>query len=257
MPLDDGNEPKDLNSSFYRIGNKMGLMSKIADSRAGKMLFVLGVGKAALTGAQVGLEALDDYVSRHTPSAQVEAMQTDDMAQVAHDISDLIGPSKAIAGQGYNIPTDSILERYMSQTVEQTLEGTGVVYVNDSNFQHEVMDANQPTMVLFYAQDSNNPTNEGGVNGLAALTRVLADNFPQIKVCAYEVSERNSISPGEFGVLQRKYPFLQISPTLAFFDNDGGRNEFDGTFDGGISNVPLLIDKIGSVGGIVQQYLLD
>ena len=71
-------------------------------------------------------------------------------------LSDIVGPAKAAAksvahASSYDpeMPSDDELLRYMNQTVEETLAGTSVVYVDDSSYQREVYGANQPVMVLF------------------------------------------------------------------------------------------------------------
>ncbi len=73
----------------------------------------------------------------------------------------------AIPKYSTGIPPDDFLLKLMNQSVEETLKGTKVTYVNDDNYQKEVFGSDKPVMVLFYNNLSK------GSQGLTALTTVL------------------------------------------------------------------------------------
>ena len=237
----------------------MSLMQKIRDSKIANGIVNLAKLELALTGTQIAADAIDDYVNAHPTSGyEIQLAEQEGTYPIISDIADILGTKEAIAGQdNFVIPSDNVLRQYMSQPVEQTLAGTGVVYVDDNNFQREVMDANQPTMVIFYGGDPNNPTNRGGDLGLAALTRVLADNYQEIKVCAYRIDNQNAMSGTELNALRAKYNFLQAAPALAFFDNDSGRNQFEGATNGGYSTLDKVKKASRDFCNAIPIHLLD
>ena len=211
---------------------------------------------------EIAADAIDDYVNAHPTSGyEIQLAEQEGTYPIISDIADILGTKEAIAGQdNFVIPSDNVLRQYMSQPVEQTLAGTGVVYVDDNNFQREVMDANQPTMVLFYNQNPNNPTGASGVSGLAALTRVLSDNYDGIKVCAYRINEFDVVGGNELRALQNKYGFVKNTPFLAFFDNDSGRNRFAGSdisCNGGFINLQGLEPALNFYSKAVPREILD
>ena len=239
----------------------MSLMQKIRDSKIANSIVNLAKLELALTGTQIAADAIDDYVNAHPTSGyEIQLAEQEGTYPIISDIADILGTKEAIAGQdNFVIPSDNVLRQYMSQPVEQTLAGTGVVYVDDNNFQREVMDANQPTMVIFYNQNPNNPTGASGVSGLAALTRVLSDNYNGIKVCAYRINDRDGVNTSEFNALQAKYNFLQTTPALAFFDNDRGRNEYfdDISVSGGITKMETFSKFLRIYEREIPRQLLD
>jgi len=154
------------------------------------------------------------------------------------------------------LPSDFVLKQYMSQPVEKTLEGTGVVYVNDGNYDKEVFGADKPVMVLFY---SDNPSTSGNnpSRGLTALARVLADQFPQIKLCAYKIANTSGmINQARINEVAAMYP-LKDTPALLFYDNDKGKNEKIGALDGGIKTLGFLKNSIGEYSKNIIKYVLD
>ncbi len=153
------------------------------------------------------------------------------------------------ANISYPMPPDSVLEQYMHQPVEKTLEGTGVVYVNDYNYEQEVLNADRPVMVLFYANDA-------GSKGLAALVKVLNERFPQIKVCAYKETDRDYITPQEFEALKEKYP-LKDSPSILFYDNDNGKMELQAELPRGPPDIKELKRLIRACYDYIPKKILD
>ena len=171
-------------------------------------------------------------------------------------LSDIVGPAKAVAksvarASSYDpeMPSDDELLRYMSQTVEETLVGTSVVYVDDSSYQREVYGANQPVMVLFYNNRSK------GSSGTATLGRVLSERFPEVKFCAYKISDGASTPKSAWNSLD-KYG-LKDTPSILFYDNDGGDIKYEGDFHGGINTLPTMRNKISKISNLVSKYILD
>lgn len=151
----------------------------------------------------------------------------------------------------FKIPPDSTLEQWMKQPVEETLKGTGVVYVNDGNYQREVFGAGKPVMVLFYGLSD-------GCQGLGALVKVLHQRFPSIKVCAYRDPGGKTISRAEFDELARKYG-LKDAPALLFYKHEGPRAMNLGSdvdLYKGIIKLETLIREIEWYSKNLQGYLL-
>ena len=114
----------------------------------------------------------------------------------------------------FSMPSDAELLRYMSQTVEETLAEAPVTYVDDSNYGREVFGADRPVMVLFY-----NNRSEGSA-GNAALSKVLSDKYPDIKFCAYKVSDDSRPTRAAFENV-KKYG-LKTTPAIMFYSQYNG-----------------------------------
>ena len=176
-------------------------------------------------------------------------------------LEEIAWPVKAIAksvahASSYDpeMPSDDELLRYMNQTVEETLAGTSVVYVDDSSYQREVYGANQPVMVLFYNKQGN------GSAGAATLGRVLSELFPEVKFCAYKISDGASTPKSAWNSLD-KYG-LKDTPSILFYDNDNGRVELengDGDFHlrGGIVKPKTLKNLLSYYKTNIPKYLLN
>jgi len=183
--------------------------------------------------------------------------------------------AQAAAAPDYQLPSDEILLKYMSQPVETTLNSMGryskerdavlsltdkdkvlVQYVNDNNYQKEVLGSDKPVMVLFYV-DLKTATGVNPSRGLAALTRVLAERFPQIKLCAYKLSNGERTPQHVLNTIGDKYP-LKDPPAILFYDNDNGKIEFLASCDGGIITLDFLKNKaISNYFKAIPKYMLD
>lgn len=226
MSLGSGNKAKHLNISKFRIYSiqiKKVINMAIDDKvNKGRRNFLGLVGKAAAVAT---------------------------LYPIAKTVSGLVPEAKA-GGDDY----EAMLRTYMSQPVEDTLPDR-TVYVNDNTYQAEVMDANQPTMVMFHV--TGDTENVGGTQGLAALTRVLADKFPEIKTAAYEINDSNIVTAEEKAELQEKYPMLKSTPALVFYDNDNGKNEYLAQSSGGILDVDFLKKAITNYDKAIPIHMLD
>ena len=168
---------------------------------------------------------------------------------------------KATPAQAANgMYSDQQLEAMMAQPVETTLEGTGVVYVNDNNYQQEVFGANSPVMVLFYV-DTKTGDGQPLSRGNATLTNVLSHMFPQIKFCAYEITQGTiedgtRVSYEEAGRLKEKYG-VKDTPAVLLFDNDSGKVEYDEQMAGGIKTLGGLKKNITIFREYIEKNILD
>ncbi|EFI34799.1 Thioredoxin domain protein [Desulfonatronospira thiodismutans ASO3-1] len=202
----------------------------------------------------IGDKVNSEYQNTTQQNAQVETAQTDYKASALENLTQALAPNKAFAqtNQNYQRPDDATLKEWMNQPVEETLAGTNYTKVNDDNYQREVKQADQPVMVLFYANQGE------GSTGLAALTKTLHEKFPEIKLCAYKLTDSESISRPEFERLQQNYP-LESAPALLFYEEKdfGSGTEFLAQFKGGISTLDLLKDEIDRYYEVTPKYLLD
>ena len=153
----------------------------------------------------------------------------------------------------YQLPPDAVILKYMSQPVEKTLP-VGYTPVNDDNYQREVLEADRPVMVLFYG-DSGIPNKKTPSRGLAALLRILADNFPEIKVCAYDRGSGDDIPMSEFKKLQEKYP-LKDTPALLFYKRKENGTELLGQKSKGIVEIANLQRLIKKYTSLIPKYMI-
>ena len=151
------------------------------------------------------------------------------------------------------LTSDKVLMQYMNQSCEQTLKGTDVHYVNDRNYQTEVFGSKTPVMVLFYNNHSVNSS-----QGLTALTRVLHEEFPQVKLCAYKISDTEP-TKAVYDHVKSKYS-LKKTPSILFYDNDKGHIEKEGSINGGFkqSDIKKIKEEIKDFSNnIIPKYILD
>ena len=206
----------------------------------------------------IGDKVNSEYQNTTQENAQVETAQTDYKSSALENLTNALAPKKAFAqtNQNYQRPDDATLKEWMNQPVEETLAGTNYTKVNDHNYQREVKQADQPTMVLFY---TDNP-NTDGVNpsrGLVALTKTLHENFPEIKFCAYKLSDRNTTPRNVYNHVMEKYP-LEKTPSLVFYEKDFRGTEHLGNIHGGfvyIDSINEAYDKFTI--NIIPNKLLD
>lgn len=168
-----------------------------------------------------------------------------------------IAPENADAGVD-EIVDDATLLKYMNQPVEETLKDTNVTYVDDSNYQREVFQEHlpagqrRPVMVLFY----NNRSQLS--QGNAALSRVISERFPQIKYCAYKISDGSSNDKFARNELRKKYG-VRDTPAIMMYKNNNGTIENmgkDWNAAGGIKTLDFLKIKIQAYIKYIPQGML-
>lgn len=161
--------------------------------------------------------------------------------------------AKAKQKQNYHLPPDEVILKYMSQPVEQTLP-EGYTPVNDDNYHAEVLEADRPVMVLFYA-DNENYKGVKPSRGLATLTRILAEKFPEIKVCAYQINNRLTVNDAEFKLVTSKYP-LKDTPALLFYKRKENGMELLGQKSKGIVEIANLQRLIKKYTSLIPKYMI-
>ncbi|EFI34803.1 hypothetical protein Dthio_PD2184 [Desulfonatronospira thiodismutans ASO3-1] len=205
-----------------------------------------------LAYATIGDKVNSEYQNTTQQNAQVETAKTDYKASALENLTNALAPAKAHAGTNYQRPDDATLKEWMNQPVEETLAGTNYTKVNDHNYQREVKQSDQPVMVLFY-----NAQGEASA-GLTALTKTLHEKFPEIKLCAYKLSDRNTTPRNVYNHVTSEYP-VEKTPSLLFYEEKdfGSGTEKGHAFNGGIKNFDLLTDTIESFYEPIKRNMLD
>ena len=156
----------------------------------------------------------------------------------------------------YTTDDETLLER-MNQPVRETLAGADYTEVNDENYQANVVEAGEPVMVLFY-----NDTSAGGGDprsrGLAAFTKALHEQFPQIKFCKYEISATESVPLSRIEELQESYP-LKTSPALLFYEAPGTseQSEYATQVAGGPIEIENLKEALDYYKEAIPRHMLE
>lgn len=145
---------------------------------------------------------------------------------------------------------DIVLLQHMNQPVEATLRDTGVVYLNATNYREEVMEAQQPAMVLFYAKNG-----EMG-RGLAALSKALLKVFPLFKICAYPLPDAKLLTVDSFKVYNTRFGLRGV-PTLLLYDYEEGEMIVQGTVHGGYSELATLKYQLARLPKIIKRRIMD
>ena len=154
------------------------------------------------------------------------------------------------------IPTDEVLKQYMQTPVTELLKGIAIP-VNDDNFRIEVFGSDQPVMVLFSACPNDL------TNGLGALVKVLHENYPEIKVCHYDLGKDILVSRKEVlsaaSRLSKRYPVKDL-PYLIFYRRENGvikEMPGDYNFFGGIANLYKLKYWIREYGDMPKMLFIQ
>jgi len=137
------------------------------------------------------------------------------------------------------IPNDEVLNQYLKTPVHELLKDFAV-RIDDDNYQAEVFGSVKPVMVLFSACPNNLS------NGLGALVKTLHENYPDIKVCHYDLGKDILVSRKEVlsaaSRLSKRYPIKDL-PYLIFYRRENGvikEMPGDYNFFGGIANLYKL-----------------
>ena len=220
---------------------------------------IVGLGAMLMPTTPQNQDSIDaEVLSNLMPeNAQVETAQTDYKASALENLTQALAPNKAFAqtNQNYQRPDDATLKEWMNQPVEETLAGTNYTKVNDDNYQREVLEANQPTMVFFY-------TNAGEYSwGLAALTKALHKQFPEIKLCAYKLTDGVTTPRGVYNHVTSEYP-VEKTPSLLFYESKdfGSGTEImpeNWHMQGGIVTFDYLDGKIGDYYKHIPKNFID
>ena len=206
-----------------------------------------------LAYATIGDKVNSEYQNTTQQNAQVETAKTDYKASALENLTNALAPAKAHAGTNYQRPDDATLKEWMNQPVEETLAGTNYTKVNDHNYQREVKQADQPVMVLFY-----NAQGEASA-GLTALTKTLHEKFPEIKLCAYKVTDGSGVHMSKVNEMRSKYPLERI-PSLVFYETKdfGSGTEHVGNIHGGIETLDFLKDTYDNFAyNIIPDKIID
>ena len=201
-----------------------------------------------LAYATIGDKVNSEYQNTTQQNAQVETAKTDYKASALENLTNALAPAKAHAGTNYQRPDDATLKEWMNQPVEETLAGTNYTKVNDHNYQREVKQADQPVMVLFY-----NAQGEASA-GLTALTKTLHEKFPEIKFCAYKLSDRNTTPRNVYNHVTSEYD-VKKTPELRFYKVEGNNTEYAGRA-GGIKTLDFLSSRYDLLSDIIPQEVL-
>ncbi|EFI34801.1 hypothetical protein Dthio_PD2182 [Desulfonatronospira thiodismutans ASO3-1] len=202
----------------------------------------------------IGDKVNSEYQNTTQENAQLETAQTDYKASALENLTNALAPAKAFAqtNQNYQRPDDATLKEWMNQPVEETLAGTNYTKVNDHNYQREVKQSDQPVMVLFY-------TNAGEASaGLTALTKTLHEKFPEIKLCAYKVTDGSGVHMSKVNEMRNKYPLEKI-PSLLFYDTKdfGSGTEYLSQLHGGIKTLDFLKGEIEFYSEAIPKQFID
>ena len=151
--------------------------------------------------------------------------------QIVDYIAEALGPKKAYAAspahaavpeKPYKMSPDHVLEQRMAQPVEETLKGTGVVYVDDSTFKREVYQEHLPkkqrknVMVIFY-----NNNCEYGSKGNAASAKEIKKANPNLKFVAYRMSIGTS-TPDDVRLHVESLYGVLTTPAIQIYSNNNG-----------------------------------
>ena len=125
--------------------------------------------------------------------------------------------------------------------------------------QREKAKIKRPAMVIFYGHDNSNKYSEE----LGALVKILHEEFPQIKVCAYNAGY-NGTYTSELRVLSSKYPLKEL-PSLIFYENNDGKIKFIGyegdkgelNSPGGPRSLSMLKEWLNGYKTYIPKYLLN
>ena len=148
----------------------------------------------------------------------------------------------------------------MAQPVEETLKGTGVVYVNDGTYQREVFqehlpgDQRRPVMALFF------DNREDYSMGNASLLRTIGDYFPKIKRCGYKISDETHTPKGMLEHLSTLYPPIaksQLTPAILCYHVSDGKVKYDDQLAGGISKLSTLKENIAIFRDYIPKNILS
>jgi len=211
----------------------------------------VAVGTAVFLGTYFGAPAINTQQKQ-------QLVQADGIEQVIENptYNTVSWGHEAFAGETHT-PTDATLSRYMNQPVEQTLgiQGQDWTKVDHSNYQTEVLGADRPVMVVFYGKDT---ATSKGSQGIGALARAIHDEFPEIKVCGFDMKYKGIIPQKRFASeFMSKYP-VKKAPSLIFYDNDSGKNKYEGRINGGIETLAFLKQKVAKyTAEIIPTHILD
>ncbi len=122
-------------------------------------------------------------------------------------------------------PSDKELYDWMRRPALETLSAVDCVFIDDENFETEVVRAMSKVMVI-YITDAPKFQGKNNSRGIAALARALKIMYPQLKLCVYMVNEIGFVNPKEFKPLIKKYELRTIPCMFFYRDIEGlGHNQ--------------------------------